>query len=147
MTNCAWLLSLSIMFKLVSSVSNHSQTKMNSATCYSVPLKKKYTEMVAYYLYREITVGFFVTAAGSPTSESCGGFVFSEWQGLPAKVESALGCVLRAHCPLSDWVRLLGLIVPLPSAAAKLQPKPAPYLKVCHRGSYTPGPDLPRLKQ
>ena len=81
--------------------------------------------MVAYYLYREITVGFFVTAAGSPTSESCGGFVFSEWQGLPAKVESALGCVLRAHCPLSDWVRLLGLIVPLPSEAAKLQPKPA----------------------
>ena len=85
MINCAWLLSLSIMFKLVSSVSNHSQTKMNSATCYSVPLKKKYTEMVAYYLHREITVGFFVTAAGSPTSESCGGSVFSEWQGLPAK--------------------------------------------------------------
>lgn len=41
--------------------------------------------MVAYYLHWEITVGFFVIAAGSPTSESCGDFVFSEWQGLPAK--------------------------------------------------------------
>lgn len=41
--------------------------------------------MVAYYLHWEITVGFFVIAAGSLTSESCGDFVFSEWQGLPAK--------------------------------------------------------------
>lgn len=41
--------------------------------------------MVAYYFHWEITVGFFVTVAGSPTSESCGGFVFSEWQGLSSK--------------------------------------------------------------
>ena len=144
MVSCTWLLSLGIMFKLVSSVSNHSQTKMNSATCYSVPLKKN-TQKWSHIIYTgKLLLGslwqWLVLLLQNPVVALC----FQNGKDFHLKilsifVEPALGCLLRAPCPLSDWVRLLGLIIPMTNEVAKLQPNPAPYFKVCHRGSYTPG--------
>ena len=58
--------------------------------------------------------------------------MFPKWQGLQLEnilsifVESVRGRLHGAPCPLSDWARLLGFIVPLPNEAADLQLKARP---------------------
>lgn len=81
--------------------------------------------------------------------------MFPKWPGLQLEnilgifVESVRGHLRIAPCSLSDWARLLGLIVPLSNEVADLQPKARPHAvsQRLQRSPSTPVPDLPGLKK
>ena len=118
---CAWLLSLSIMFILVSYVSNHIQTKMNSDICSSVPLKKIHRngsvlfslsgKLLLGSLWQELALLLQNTSHHVPKMARASAGEYSKhlcwispwplaWSTLPALW---LGQAAGIYCPTAQW--------------------------------------------